>query len=74
MKTVEIVKFESGEVVKSFSQLGDFEAERVENGVNINLNHEQYYTRIVTEEEEVDFESLEGYDGGKDPYVDVANE
>mgnify|MGYP001278446172 CR=1 FL=1 len=32
--------------------------ERIENGLNINLNHELYYTRIV---DEIAFNDLAGY-------------
>ena len=45
---VEIVKYEGGEVVK---KLGPFSSERVairaDSGANYNLNHEEYYTKIV---------------------------
>ena len=44
---VEIVKYEGGEVIKRFSPMSERQAERVDDGININLNHEEYYTRIV---------------------------
>lgn len=49
---VEIVKYEGDEVVK---KLGPFSSERVairaDSGANYNLNHEEYYTKIVEESE-----------------------
>lgn len=45
---VEIVSYETGEVVKEFKPVSsERRAEKLDNGVNINLNHEKYFTRIV---------------------------
>lgn len=44
---VEIVSFETGEVAKRIECETERKAERVDGGININLNHEKYYTRIV---------------------------
>ena len=44
---VEIVKTDTGEVVKRMGPMSERKAERVESGANINLNHDGYYTRIV---------------------------
>jgi len=46
---IEIVRYEDEEVVKTI-ECGDRtirQVEKVDDGVNINLNHELYYTRIV---------------------------
>ena len=42
---LEIIEFETGEAVKEFKGT-ERSLERVERGVNINLNHSQYYTVI----------------------------
>ena len=44
---VEIVKFKGGEVVKRMGPMPERQAEKVEGGANINLNHEGYFTRLV---------------------------
>ena len=45
---VEIVKYgEPEEVVKRMGPMYERKAEKVDDGVNINLNHNEYYTRIV---------------------------
>ena len=47
---VEIVKYDKQEtVVKRMGPLSERQAEKVDRGANINLNHEDYYTRIVEE-------------------------
>lgn len=47
---VEIVKYNKQEtVVKRMGPLSERQAEKVDRGANINLNHEDYYTRIVEE-------------------------
>lgn len=51
MKKIEIVAFDNGEVVKTFGPTSDFSAEKIELGLNINLNHDKYYTRQVDVEE-----------------------
>ena len=45
---VEIVKASSGEVVKRMGPMSERQADKVESGVAINLNHEEYFTRIVS--------------------------
>jgi hypothetical protein len=45
---VQIVKFDGEEVVKEIGPLGDRQASKVDRGANINLNHERFYTRIVS--------------------------
>ena len=47
MKYVEIVKHEKEEVVKRMGPMTEHKADKVDDGANINLNHEEYYTRIV---------------------------
>lgn len=44
---VEIVKSSSGEVVKRMGPMSERKAEKVEIGVSINLNHEEFFTRIA---------------------------
>ena len=46
MKTVEIVRISTGEVEHRI-QCVHSAPDRVEKGVNINLNHEEFFTRIV---------------------------
>ena len=47
---VEIVRFSNGEVVDKIDVSGRNERyiERCEAGININLNHEEYFTRKAT--------------------------
>ncbi len=51
---VEIVEFKTGEVVKTIDCEGRSlrEVNKVDDGVNINLNHKEYFTRIVGIEHE----------------------
>ena len=44
---IEVVEYESGEVVSRMEASSEREAEKIDRGVNINLNHENYYTRIM---------------------------
>lgn len=46
---VEVVDILTGEVVKRLGPHSEWKAEKVEAGMNINLNHERYYTRIEEE-------------------------
>lgn len=46
---VQIIKEDTGEVVTQMEPTGERAAERIERGANINLNHDEYYTEIVTE-------------------------
>lgn len=49
---VEIVKYgDPEEVVKRMGPMSERQADRVDTGANINLNHEDYFTRIVSEPE-----------------------
>ena len=50
---IEVVEFESGEVVSRMEASSERTAEKIDRGVNINLNHENYYTRITEEESEL---------------------
>ena len=45
---VEIVKASSGEVVTGMGPMSERKADKVEAGAAINLNHEEYFTRIVS--------------------------
>ena len=49
---VEVVRFENEEVVKRIECDTERKADRVDDGLNINLNHEDFYTRIVEQEDE----------------------
>lgn len=49
MYRVEIISYETGEVVESIKCESERKAERVDSGLNINLNHEEFYTVIVKE-------------------------
>lgn len=49
MVYVEIVEKNSGEVVERMGPMHERKAEKVESGVNINLNHQDFFTRIVNE-------------------------
>jgi len=44
---VEIVRTKTGEVVQVLRADSYRSAERIERGVSINLNHDDYYARIV---------------------------
>jgi len=44
---VEIVRTKGEEVVKRMGPLSERMAIKVEEGANINLNHDEYFTRIV---------------------------
>ena len=45
---LEIVNSKSGEVVKRMGPMSQRKAEKTENGVMINLNHDEYYARLVS--------------------------
>lgn len=47
---IEIVETETDEVVERMGPHPERTAEKIERGANINLNHEDYHTRIVEEE------------------------
>ena len=49
---IEIVKFDGGEVVQEVDVTGQCEGyiARCESGMNINLNHREYFTRRTTKE------------------------
>lgn len=44
---VEIVEYDTGRIERAIDCESARRAERVDDGVNINLNHDRYYTRIV---------------------------
>lgn len=51
---VEIVEMDDDgkeRVEKRMGPMGERKAEKVERGVSINLNHERYFTRVVTQED-----------------------
>ena len=43
---VKVIQTDTGEVVKTFEAATERAAERVERGLNINMNHADYYTVI----------------------------
>lgn len=45
---VQIVEHETGNVVETMGPMTKSKAETVERGVDINLNHENYFSRITT--------------------------
>lgn len=44
---VEVVAYENDEVVKTIPCDDERSAERVERGVEINMDHERFFTRVV---------------------------
>ena len=54
MHYVQVVQFEDELVVKQLGPFSENRADRVDTGMNINLNHEEFYTRVVDESEKVD--------------------
>jgi len=44
---VEIVNYETDEVVKRMGPMDERKADKVDSGANINLNHNEYFTRII---------------------------
>lgn len=49
---IDIINYDTAKVVKSISAHSRREAERLDGGVNINLDHENYYTLIREDLEE----------------------
>jgi hypothetical protein len=49
MVYVEIVKTSTGEVIERMGPMPERKAEKVEAGALINLNRDEYFTRIVPE-------------------------
>lgn len=49
---VEVVDYDTEQVVKVVTVPPGASAERVDRGVNINLDHEKYFTRVVEHDEE----------------------
>lgn len=45
---VEIVRFDGEEVVKRMGPMPKHQADKVERGAEINLNHEKFYVRQTT--------------------------
>ena len=48
MEKIQIVHFKTGKVVKEISVTGKSERQiqKIDDGININLNHEQFFTRM----------------------------
>lgn len=45
--TVQVIEYSTGKVIKEIVVSSERKADKVESGLNINLNHEKYYTRTV---------------------------
>lgn len=45
---VEIVRYEGEEIVKRMGPMSERKADKVMDGADINLNHEDYFVRITT--------------------------
>ena len=43
---VQIIEYESGEIVKEYEKASERSADRFEDALNINLDHARYYTVI----------------------------
>ena len=43
---IKVIKADTGEVVKTLEAATERAAERIDRGLNINLNHADYYTMI----------------------------
>ncbi len=54
-KYIDIIEHSTGNVVEQIDVSGrsDRQVERVDNGININMNHEMYYTLISDTKKEV---------------------
>ena len=51
MKTkIQIIEFKGDKIVKTIDVTGKTErtVDKIEDGININLNHSEYYTKVVT--------------------------
>ena len=59
MKVVEVVRIEDGEVVDRI-ECANADPERVERGLLINMDRDEYFTRIVDEGEGNAAETLDG--------------
>ena len=44
---VEIVEYDTAKAVKSMGPFSEHRADKVDNGANINLNHNEFFTQIV---------------------------
>lgn len=47
MPTIKIIETKSGDVVKTMNVENMRSAEKIENGININLNHDEHHTEIT---------------------------
>ena len=47
---IELVSYETNEVVETKGPFTEWKANKVDDGMNINLNHEKYFTHIITKE------------------------
>jgi hypothetical protein len=70
---VEVIEDATGKVERRIECSGsERQAEKVQRGVEINLNHEDYSTRIVTEDEEPKVNVITvGEEGAEEEEMDV---
>lgn len=55
-KYIEVIRYSDKEVVKRMdvSDKNDRAIDRIDSGININMNHEEYYTMIVESEKSLE--------------------
>lgn len=46
-KVIEVVEFDTGNVVKTLGPMPESKAEKCDSGMQHNLDHDRFYTRIV---------------------------
>ena len=51
---VKVVSYDTEEIVKEIPCKSEGQAAKAERGVNINLNHDKYFTFVVNEEQQTD--------------------
>ena len=44
---IEVVEFDTDEVIERKGPYTERQADKIDNGMNINLNHDKYFTRIT---------------------------
>ena len=44
---IEVIDYQTNEVVKTMETTSQRQADRIEDGLNINLNHDAFFTRTV---------------------------
>ena len=49
---VQVIAYDTDEVIKEIAVPTERQADRVDDGLNINLDHEKYFTRVVSPDEQ----------------------